>query len=195
MGCSNQVEFLRRHAYLVKGPVLEVGSKRYGKSGYDLRQVLPGVEYVGVDLEAGPGVDVIADLSAPITETRAVLGWAGFNTAICFSTLEHCAKPWVVAENIQALLYKGGLLFVSVPFCWKVHEYPKDYWRMTPDGIRVLFPELDFEQHPGTFCTELDGDDMGLNWFGAGHLKIHPMGSKHNYTIPPTLINAIGVKR
>lgn len=196
MGCKNQWDWLQRHASLVKGPVLEVGSKRYGKSGFDLRTVLPGVEYIGADMEPGEGVDVIVDLAAPITETRAVLGWSGFGAAICFSVLEHCAKPWVMAENIQSLLYRGGLLFVSVPFAWKIHNYPRDYWRMTPDGVKALFPGLDFEQYPGSFCTEIDGHEVLIKDSGGSALtEPGHFPSEHHYVIPPTLVNMIGTKR
>ena len=174
MGCSNQVEFLRRHAHLVKGPVLEVGSKRYGKSGYDLRQLLPGIEYVGADLEAGPGVDAIADLSAPITETRAVLGWSGFRSVVCFSVLEHCSAPWQMARNIEALTYKGGLLFVSVPWVWKEHNYPADFWRFSEAGIRALFPCFDWDQYP---------------------VEKYECSQPVKHLLTPTLINAIGVRK
>jgi hypothetical protein len=49
-----------------------------------------------------------------------------------------------MAENIQRLLEPGGVLYVSVPFAWEIHSYPSDYWRFTPEAVRLLFPGIDF---------------------------------------------------
>jgi hypothetical protein len=49
-----------------------------------------------------------------------------------------------MAANIERLMAPGATLFVSVPFCWRVHGYPSDYWRMTPDGLLALFSTVDW---------------------------------------------------
>ena len=45
------------------------------------------------------------------------------------------------AKNVTHIIYKGGVIFVSVPFTWEYHGYPDDYWRFTPAAIEYLFRE------------------------------------------------------
>ncbi len=84
MGDINQLLFLRKKAPTCEGPVLEIGSKNYGSTS-SFRQFYSTCRYVGVDLEAGKGVDVVADLTTGI----AGLPDNHFALAICCSVLEH----------------------------------------------------------------------------------------------------------
>lgn len=92
---------------------------------------------VGVDLEAGDGVDLVHDLEDPLPDV-----FGTFAHVECLSVLEHVRRPWLMARSIERALAPGGTLFVSVPFVWRVHNYPGDYWRMTPAALRVLFPNI-----------------------------------------------------
>jgi len=40
---------------------------------------------------------------------------------------------------------RGATLFISVPFVWRVHAYPNDYWRMTTEGVRSLFSLVEWD--------------------------------------------------
>ena len=53
--------------------------------------------------------------------------------------MEHVAKPWLAAKNIENILKHGGLLIWTTPWVWRIHGYPSDYWRFTPNGVRQLF--------------------------------------------------------
>ena len=191
MGCTNQLEWVRRHRDLLAGPVLEVGSLRCRHS-QDYRSLGPNLAWYGLDQEAGPGVDVVVDLADP--EAWYASGWPkapngsrqGYGTILLLSVLEHCRAPWRMAETLSySLLPGGGVMFVSVPFAWRWHpEYGGDYWRCTPDGVRELFPLLDWDTHPGCLCTATPGDyrerDDLPDIIEGGHLL-------------PTLVNMIGV--
>ena len=158
MGDRNQLLFVRKHAGHLHGPYLEVGSKDYG-STQDLQQALVHEgEYVRVDMHPGPCVDVVADLAAPFAEIDAALGGARFGTVFCLSVLEHCEQPFVMADNLTRLLAPGGSVVVSVPFAWRFHGYPSDYWRFTHEGIKRLFPRLVFDSDKGAAATSRDGD-------------------------------------
>lgn len=104
----------------------------------------PGSRCVGVDMRPGHGVDIVADLQ-DATALRG-LGWACnmFPHVDCTSVLEHATKPWDLARNLEDLTQVGGSLFIQVPWMWRFHGYPGDYWRFTPSGIRLLFPHVDF---------------------------------------------------
>lgn len=131
-----QAEFRARHARPAVGPALVVGSRIYpGRE--DWRGWLP--EARGLDMQAGDGVDIVWNLERPLPHDGV------FAHVECLSVLEHTPRPWCVARNIERLLRPGGTLFLSVPFVWRVHGYPSDYWRFTAAGVRALFPRIRWE--------------------------------------------------
>jgi hypothetical protein len=159
MGDANQLLFVRRHLGRLAGPYLEVGSKDYG-STQDLRSLVgAGAGYVGVDLEPGPGVDVLADLAGPFEAVDAALGGGRFGSIFCLSVLER-------------LLRVGGSVCLSVPFAWKFHGYPSDYWRFTHEGVKLLFPRLEFHADACVWASSREGDfhplDEGLGKISLG---------------------------
>lgn len=162
MGDRNQILFGLKFRDLLRPPYLEVGSREYGRTS-TFRNVLPHGrgEYVGVDLAPGDGVDRVIDLTVDFGEVDRVLP-ERFNTVFCLSVLEHCLRPHEMAANVQRLLHPGGTLYVSVPFCWKIHHYPSDYWRFTPDAVKALFPGLDFPADRSAYHSSVDG------WFTPG---------------------------
>jgi len=84
----------------------------------------------------GNGVDLLFDI------TKGVPARNYFNTVICTDTFEHVDKPWLAAKNIEASMKPKAKIYFSIPFSWRYHKHPKDYWRMTPDAIRVLFKHI-----------------------------------------------------
>lgn len=221
MGDLNQKSFLEKYAHLAKGPVLEIGSRDYGNTP-DYRGYFPGQKYVGVDLSAGKGVDRVVDLAGDIIQVSSELGGINFSNIICFSVLEHCRNVFKMASNMERLLEKGGHLFISVPFSWEYHAFPDDYWRFTPNGIRALFPEVDFPEEDVWISTSNVGQLQPLkdNEFfkidlapGVGIQKkrygffsgvlIKMMKSLHIldpllkniYVLPPVNVNMVGTRR
>jgi hypothetical protein len=118
-------------------------------------------------------------------------------------------------------LNKNGVLYVSVPFSWKFHAYPSDYWRFTPEGIRILFPKIVFNFENSNMSTSDIGDIRKIDndlcrirfsasqFFGQrkygmattaaiikliSKLGIAPWIFKYRYLLPPVLINMIGIK-
>lgn len=131
-------QFERLHVRPEPGRVLIVGSQVYGEKE-DRRARY--ADAVGVDMLAGPGVDVVLDLE----DAAAASALGQFDHVECMSVLEHCRRPWKMAATIEGLMRPGATLFVSVPFCWRVHAYPSDYWRFTPEALKVLFPAIEWE--------------------------------------------------
>ena len=125
------------------GRTLIVGSRVYGDKE-DRRKRYPDV--VGVDMAAGPGVDVVADL-----ELEPV---GMFDHIECMSVMEHCRRPWLIAQNLEFMLRSSGTLFITVPFIWRVHGYPDDYWRFTSSGVRSLFSKIKWTEEAYS-CREL----------------------------------------
>jgi SAM-dependent methyltransferase len=94
--------------------------------------------YVNVDLFARFGVDVVAD--AHHLPFRA----GTFTRVECDAVLEHVREPAAVVREIGRVLEAGGHAHLVTPFCHPFHEYPRDFHRFTPDGLRLLLtPELE----------------------------------------------------
>lgn len=217
MGDANQLLFAKSFANIVKGPILEVGSRDYGNT-QNFRGLFAKEQYLGIDMQAGKGVDQVLDLADDFESIDSALHGKRFKTIICMSVLEHCRDPFKMARNIQALMADDGILLVSVPFSWEIHGFPDDYWRFTPSGVRMLFQELDFETYKGTAFagknnqgSSLDGDFFKLKFsLKSRHLlgfftaflavafkKLGLMKSifGHRYILPPIMISMVGKKK
>jgi hypothetical protein len=216
MGDQNQILFGLQHRHLLCPPFLEVGSRDYGNTA-TFRQRLPHAagDYVGVDVRAGQGVDRVVDLTAPAPEVERVLP-ERFRTIFCLSVLEHCRDPFQMARNLQRRLSPGGHLYVSVPFAWRIHNYPADYWRFTPDGVKTLFGGLRFPDEwsayhstaLGAFRPARDPEPKIEFWYAStreryGRFQAFCLAAtrrlgllrpvfQHDYVFPPVQLDMIG---
>jgi len=116
------------------GPIYEVGA--YQVQGQaeiaDLRGLFPGKKYVGVDMRAGPGVDLVADVQNLNLPAQSV------GTLIAMSLFEHVPCFWKGIEEANRVLRPDGVLLITCPFFFYIHNYPGDYWRFTPQALEVL---------------------------------------------------------
>lgn len=134
----------------VFGKTLIVGSNLYDTGKEDRRKRYSGA--VGVDMIEGEGVDIVANL-----EDRKVVHQIGpFNHVECISVLEHSRKPWIMAQNIKAMMLPGATLLISAPFVWRRHAYPNDYWRFTVEGIKELFTGIQWKASAYCYQGTLD---------------------------------------
>lgn len=130
--------------YKPRAPVLEVGSLDVNGS---VRSLFPQ-PYLGLDMQTGPGVDVVSNILSMETQ-------GGFNTVVCCETLEHITRPWDALACMRAALDPGGLFIGTTVFAFPVHDYPSDYWRFTPEGLRYLLESVGF--HHIRIDTEGEG--------------------------------------
>jgi SAM-dependent methyltransferase len=79
------------------------------------------------------------DLCTPLSATEVA------DVVICEQVLEHVVNPIAAARNLFGLLRPGGRLIVDTPFLVKIHAFPGDYWRFTPDGMRLLLERAGFK--------------------------------------------------
>ena len=163
MGDTNQFTFIGKLANELKPPFLEVGSKDYG-STQQFRPLFAGKgEYIGVDMEDGPGVDIVLDLTGDFEKIDEKLSGRRFSSVICLSVLEHCEQPFKIAENLMRLMEPGGWICISVPFSWQIHAYPNDYWRFTPEGIKKLFHKVQFDMERSRAATSKEDEFMEID--------------------------------
>ena len=112
---------------------------------------------LGVDMLSGPGVDKVLNLE----DRQAVKALGLFDHVECLSVLEHSRAPWKMAGNVQRMMKHGASLYLSVPFIWRVHAYPNDYFRFTVEGIRSLFENIWWSQL--VYATNKELDPKGLS--------------------------------
>lgn len=130
-------EFETRHVRPRAGRTLIVGSHLYrGRPDRRARYQ----HAIGVDQVDGPGVDRVLNL-----EETPPPDLGTFHHIECMSVLEHSPRPWLLAANIERLLTAGGTLFLTVPFVWSLHAYPHDYFRLSVDGVRAIFPGIEWK--------------------------------------------------
>jgi ubiquinone/menaquinone biosynthesis C-methylase UbiE len=110
---------------------LDVGS--YDVNG-TLRSLSPAhVKYVGMDLEAGPGVDLVLQdpHKFPFEDNQ-------FDLIVSSSCFEHDNMFWVTFLECVRVLKPGGFLYVNAPSNGCYHAYPQDNWRFYPDSGKAL---------------------------------------------------------
>jgi SAM-dependent methyltransferase len=115
-------------------PVFEFGSYQVeGQEGYaNLREFFPGKAYVGCDMRPGPGVDRIEDVTAIGLPDQSA------GTVLCIETLEHVFEVRRAFDEVLRILRPGGVLVITSPLNFRIHGYPDDYWRLTPNCLRRL---------------------------------------------------------
>jgi SAM-dependent methyltransferase len=119
-------------AFDCPGPVFEFGSYQVeGQEGYaNLRGLFADKSYVGCDMRPGPGVDRVED----VTAISLPDGSAG--TVLCIVTFEHVFEVRKAFDEVYRLLKPGGIFVITSPLNFRIHGYPDDYWRMTPNCLR-----------------------------------------------------------
>ena len=60
-----------------------------------------------------------------------------FDVVACTAVLEHVPRPQKAVDELHRVLRPGGEIWVGLPWVQPYHQMPKDYWRATPDGLRV----------------------------------------------------------
>lgn len=133
--CSQFDDFERAYVRPRYGRTLVVGSRVYA-GREDRRALYASAE--GWDALPGDGVDRVIDMEKEMPAGEQ------FAHVECVSVLEHTRRPWLLARNIEQLLCVGGTLYLTVPFVWRVHSYPDDFWRFTAAGVRALFSCIDW---------------------------------------------------
>ena len=121
--------------YLVGKPALnivDIGS--YDVNGsYKQFFSQPGWRYTGVDLSAGPNVDVV--LTSPY---RLPLPSHSVDVIVSGQAFEHVEFFWLTWLEIARVLKPGGMIFLLAPSRGPEHRYPQDCWRFYPDAYRAL---------------------------------------------------------
>jgi hypothetical protein len=148
--------FIEQHAAGLGDDVLEVGSRIHDpRAWWVVNRDLARGTWVGIDMQAGEGVDVVADLHTLPEE------WAGrFSGVLCSEVLEHVARPWMALPKLREVVRPGGLAIFTTLFAFPEHGFPDDFYRYSRSGLALLLADAGFTdivtEYAGEFSMRLD---------------------------------------
>jgi SAM-dependent methyltransferase len=88
---------------------------------------------VGVDLGAGPGVDIV------LTDPYVLpFGDNSFDFVVSSSCFEHSEFFWLTYMEVMRVLKPSGLFYLNAPSNGDFHRFPVDCWRFFPDSGNAL---------------------------------------------------------
>ncbi len=131
--------------------------------------------YIGADVAAAR--DIHLDIEMAPGEP-VPLADASVDTILSTQTLEHVYDFQFYVRECHRLLKPGGILILTVPMQWRVHEAPYDYWRFTRYGVSELMTRNDFAEISITPCG---GICALVGQIVNSHLDVHRRGSKLIY--------------
>src|SRR5258706_2277193 len=144
--------------------VLDIGSAGVNGTYQELFR-FEGAQYVGLDIQPGPNVDVVpAD-----PYDWAELEDESFDVIISGQALEHIEFPWVILEQIAAKLKPQGLACLIAPSRGPEHRYPIDCYRYYADGLRALAKWSGLKVLECDYIRGASGFDDGSDQWGDCH--------------------------
>ena len=130
--------------------VLEVGSRNVNGSARRFIESMRPAEYVGVDIEAAPEVDVIC----AIEELREKFDAESFDLVVTTEVLEHVRDWRLAVSNLKRMCRPGGVVIVTTrSYGFAYHGYPFDYWRYEVSDMRSLFDDCAVETLETDTCA------------------------------------------
>lgn len=118
-----------------QGVVLDVGAKRGKRHTTDHREIFEkrNWKYVGLDLVAGPNVDVVLDdpFDWPLDSDS-------YDAVISGQMLEHNSMFWITFLEMARVTKAGGYMIHIAPSRGREHLAPQDCWRLYRGGMRAL---------------------------------------------------------
>jgi cephalosporin hydroxylase len=157
-------KFLRRYWRSGMTSILEIGSMDVNGT---LRDFQPeSSSWLGVDLEAGLGVDVVLDGTHVLPFSDAE-----FDLVIASSVFEHDPFFWKTFTEMVRVTKPNGYIYINAPSNGVVHRYPLDIYRFYPDAghslqrwAQIEYPEIRLVE---SFIAEQNyhpGEPLAAQW-------------------------------
>lgn len=104
---------------------------------------------------------------------------ASVDTVLCNEVLEHVPEPSQLFDEAARVLRPGGVLLLTTPQVWGLHEEPWDFYRYTRHGLSYLARKHGFEvvEVNATCGTWAMAGQRMASWFfySTGIVKVKPL--------------------
>jgi SAM-dependent methyltransferase len=128
ISCLRAMEYEQLAKVQVSGRVIDVGGGR--KSLYrDLLPINMDYDSLNIDRDIEPTFLIVPDEKFPIDD-------GSYDTCLCLNTLEHVYDSRFMLDEIFRVMKPGGVAYITVPWIFRVHGHPDDYFRGTPSWWR-----------------------------------------------------------
>lgn len=118
--------------------VLEVGSYDVNGSVRPLVEAHHPATYVGVDVEDGPGVDLVVDCHG----LAEAVGAGTFDVVLSTEMLEHVTDWRTCVAQMCEVVKPGGILLLTTRSPgFPYHPFPQDTWRYTVTAMNGILRE------------------------------------------------------
>lgn len=128
ISCLRALEYEKLFTVPIHGRVLDVGGGEFAR----YRTRLPkGIVYesVNIDPHIKPTYVVGIDEPFPVPDDT-------YDTCLCMNTLEHVYDARFLVREMLRVLKPGGVVYITVPFIFRVHGHPDDFFRGTASWWR-----------------------------------------------------------
>lgn len=156
--------------------VIEVGSLDVNGSLRPAIQSFGPSSYIGVDIQAGRGVDRICK----VEDLVGAFGAKSFDLVICTELLEHVVDWSKAIHNLKEIVKPlGRLLITTRSREFEYHGYPFDFWRYEAADMEFIFSDFDIKglkndpEAPGIFVAARKPLDFIEN--KVNRYKLHSM--------------------
>ena len=142
----------------------------FGCGEQPLRKVLEGMglRYMAADVQqnAAGSVDFVLTVDEPLPPQMVEQG--PFDVIACTEVLEHVADWDWAFRNLVSVLAPGGIVLVTCPHFYPLHEKPHDYWRPTPFALQY------FGERYGLRIVRQDKIGDGFDVLGTAFACVRP---------------------
>ena len=126
----------------IKGNVVDIGGIHWPVRGRTKSWDVPIYQIYDVKkFHKGITADYVHDFNIPLTDPDLPF----FDIAFCLEMITMTWNPVQVLENINGLLIRDGLLYISTHFLFPHHSGKYDCLRYTRDGISILLEKTGFK--------------------------------------------------
>ncbi|MCK9595513.1 MAG: class I SAM-dependent methyltransferase [Candidatus Omnitrophica bacterium] len=154
LNCATFVLTSLKRAEVAGKRVLEAGSSSVNGSIRPFVEVYEPAEYIGVDISAGSGVDIVCD----VNDIAARFGEHSFDVIISTELLEHVRDWRRAVHNMKAVCRPGGLIVITTRSAYfPYHGHPYDFWRYEIDDMERIFSDCKIEK--------IEKEDPGMGVF------------------------------
>jgi len=120
--------------------VIDIGSYNVNGSLKKTVKALYPAEYIGVDIEEGPDVDIVCDAE----NLAKKFGKESFDVVISTEMLEHVRDWKKVISNIKKICKSEGIILLTTrSYGFDYHAYPYDYWRYEVKDMENIFSDCE----------------------------------------------------